>query len=157
MITLARVDDACGLAVTHIRLSERHKQFRMADNPASNSEPLQIYRSAPPEWLPKIHSHADLGQSYPITLRHFPSIHETPALQVSMAFNRHDPAKKKIFFPSRTSRMESLSLRPRWVNPLLGSHADNVGLRGVGCQTGRDMECERYDYRRIQRWLRDGT
>lgn len=34
----------------------------MADNPANNNEPLQIYHSAPPDWLPKIHSHADLGQ-----------------------------------------------------------------------------------------------
>jgi len=33
----------------------------MADNPANNNEPLQTYHSAPPSWLPKIHSHADLG------------------------------------------------------------------------------------------------
>ena len=41
----------------------------MADNPANNNELLQVHRSAPPDWLPKIHSHADLGQFYPAALQ----------------------------------------------------------------------------------------
>jgi len=49
----------------------------MADNPANNNEPLQIYSSAPPSWLPKIHSHADLGQFDSVGLHQFPPTHET--------------------------------------------------------------------------------
>jgi hypothetical protein len=41
----------------------------MADNPADNNEPLTIYRSAPPDWLPKIHSDADLGQLHSAVLQ----------------------------------------------------------------------------------------
>jgi hypothetical protein len=41
----------------------------MADNPANTSELFQIYRSAPPDWLPKIHSQGDLGQFYPDVLQ----------------------------------------------------------------------------------------
>jgi len=40
----------------------------MADNPVNLNEPLQIYRSAPPDWLPKIHLNADLGQFRPVVL-----------------------------------------------------------------------------------------
>ena len=41
----------------------------MADNPANNNEVLQIYRSVPPDWLPKVHSRADLGQFHPAALQ----------------------------------------------------------------------------------------
>jgi len=80
----------------------------MADNPADNNEPLKIHRSAPPDWLPKIHSHADLGQFRATVLefrRLFTRLSLQMGLQVTICFSRHVRAKKKTIFPSRMSRM----------------------------------------------------
>jgi len=132
----------------------------MADSPANPNEPLQIYRSAPPDWLPKIHLHADLGQFHPVALwlsHLFTRLPSWTGFQVTMAFNPHDPAKKKTSSPSRTSRMGWLFLRPRSVTHLLGYCVDNVRLKGVKCYTGRDVECEGYDRQRVPRGCRGGA
>ena len=65
----------------------------MADNPANNNEPLQIYRSTPPDWLPKIHSHADLGQFHPAAFRLLPSIHETAIANGIVGFHGFQPPR----------------------------------------------------------------
>ena len=65
----------------------------MADSTANNSEPLQIYHSAPPDWLPKIHSHADLGQFRLTALQLFPSIHETATVNGIAGFHGFQPPR----------------------------------------------------------------
>jgi mediator of RNA polymerase II transcription subunit 12 len=65
----------------------------MADNPANNNEPLQIYRSAPPDWLPKLHSQADLGQFHPAALQLSHSIHETAAVNGIVGFHGFQPPR----------------------------------------------------------------
>ena len=121
----------------------------MADNPANNNEALQIYRSAPPDWLPKIHSHADLGQFHLTAPLLFPSIHRTVVVNGVVGFHGFQPPRpgQEEDILSQSNVKNGIAIPSASVGVPFARIA--VGLKDVERYTGRDVECKGYDRQRI--------